>query len=138
MDKISIEVRIDQRIDTDVDVSDVIQSINEAPMKRRWNYISQMLNGVHLELSDVTDEQKEIIKKYLKNKLSLFVSSEEEDAKVLDIRQAFADYVKSEGCSCCQDIDAHKDAAKKLGKLLNAKQYDDGSGYNFYAYASEK
>ena len=27
-----------------------------------------------------------------------------------DIRQAFADYYKSEGCSCCQDIEAHDKA----------------------------
>nr|WP_298660844.1 hypothetical protein [uncultured Flavobacterium sp.] len=55
-----------------------------------------------------------------------------------EIRRAVADYVKSEGCSCCQDRDAHKEAAERLGKLLKVKKYSDGSGRDFYAYASKK
>lgn len=48
------------------------------------------------------------------------------------VRDAFQDYVRSEGCSCCQDYEAHKEAGNKLGKLLNFKPYSDGSGYDFY------
>ena len=57
--------------------------------------------------------------------------------KLSEIRQAFADYVRSEGCSCCCDIDGHDEAAKRLGKLLCVKKYSDGSGYDFYSYSSK-
>ena len=72
METIDIEVRIDRKMDVTVHIADIIEGINEAPMKRRWNYISQIINGVQIDLSDTTDEQKAIIKKYLTDKLSLF------------------------------------------------------------------
>ena len=67
-----MELKLDHKVDIDVRLDDVIDGINNCEMKRRWNYISQIINGVHLNLSDLTDEQKAIIKKYLTDKLSLF------------------------------------------------------------------
>lgn len=55
-----------------------------------------------------------------------------------EIRQAFADYYASEGCSCCEDIEPHKEASLRLGKLLGAKMYEDGSGVDWYAYRSKQ
>lgn len=72
METIDIEVVIDRKVDVTVYISDVIEGINEAPMKKRWNYIAQIINGVEMDLSDTTDEQRAIIKKYLADKLSLF------------------------------------------------------------------
>jgi hypothetical protein len=60
------------------------------------------------------------------------------DNLIEQIRQSFADYYASEGCSCCQDVNAHNEAKLKLGKLLNAEMYDDGSGVNWFKYRSEK
>lgn len=40
-------------------------------------------------------------------------------------------YMHSEGCACCQNIDAHKKHAAELAKLLRVPKYPDGSGYNF-------
>lgn len=54
------------------------------------------------------------------------------------IRRAVADYIRSEGCSCCQNQPAHDEAGKRLGKLLKVKKYADGSGYDFHAYSSDK
>ena len=34
------------------------------------------------------------------------------------IREAVANYMYSEGCSCCQDVDAHKEHEKILAKIL--------------------
>lgn len=48
-----------------------------------------------------------------------------------EIRTAVADYMQSEGCSCCQDRDAHEQHKARLAKLLKVPTYDDGSGYNF-------
>lgn len=55
---------------------------------------------------------------------------------LLEIRQAVADYMWSEGCSCCRNVDAHEINTKRLGELLNVEPYDDNSGYNFPKYRS--
>lgn len=72
METIEIEIRIDKKMDVSVHIEDVIAGINEAPIKRRWHYIAQLLNGVQVDLSDLTVEQKALVKKYLSDKLSLF------------------------------------------------------------------
>jgi len=53
------------------------------------------------------------------------------------VRQAIADYMRSEGCSCCQDTETHKAHEEQIAKLLNVSKYDDESGYNFSKYRSE-
>ena len=72
METINVELKLDHKIDIDVRLDDVIDGINDCEMKKRWNYIAQIINGVQLNLSDLTEEQKAIIKKYLTDKLSLF------------------------------------------------------------------
>ena len=47
------------------------------------------------------------------------------------LREAVANYMRSEGCSCCQDRDAHREHKKNLAKLLGVRKYSDGSGYDF-------
>lgn len=54
------------------------------------------------------------------------------------IRTAIADYMRSEGCSCCRDVDAHKIHKEVIAKLLNVKKYSDGSGYDFSLYRTDK
>ena len=51
-----------------------------------------------------------------------------------DVRRLIADYIGSEGCSCCQSVDEHRKHATALGKLLRVKKYSDNSGYDFYRY----
>lgn len=51
-----------------------------------------------------------------------------------DIRQAFADYRRAEGCACCRDIEAHKEAEKRLAELLKPEPYKDNSGFNWSLY----
>jgi hypothetical protein len=53
------------------------------------------------------------------------------------VRQAVADYMYSEGCSCCRGSSHDEDAAR-LAKLLKVKKYSDGSGYDFYRYRSKQ
>lgn len=53
-----------------------------------------------------------------------------------EIRRMIADYMSSEGCSCCRDIDAHQRHAEALAKALDVKKYDDNSGYDFCSYRS--
>lgn len=58
-------------------------------------------------------------------------------ALIKEMRAALADYMYAEGCSCCRDIDAHAEAATRLGKLLKIKKYSDNSGYDFYSYKTK-
>lgn len=52
------------------------------------------------------------------------------------LRAAVANYMASEGCSCCQGSSHDEDKAV-LGKLLRVKKYSDASGYEFSRYASK-
>ena len=54
------------------------------------------------------------------------------------LRTAVADYMRSEGCSCCSDQENHTRALFRLGHLLSVRKYKDGSGYDFSRYESEK
>lgn len=50
------------------------------------------------------------------------------------IRQALADYIYSEGCSCCRNQEKHDEAKAELANLLRVPSYSDGSGYDFYQF----
>jgi hypothetical protein len=54
-----------------------------------------------------------------------------------EVRQAVANYMRSEGCSCCSDVASHTEHQKVLAKLLNVPKYSDGSGYNFSKFQKE-
>lgn len=56
--------------------------------------------------------------------------------KLEKIRQALADYVHSEGCTCCQSIEPHNAALSALAALLNVGPYSDGSGYDLRPFRS--
>ena len=56
--------------------------------------------------------------------------------KELDaLRTAVADYMRSEGCSCCQDREAHKKHRARLGELLNVGSED--GWHDFTPFRSE-
>lgn len=54
------------------------------------------------------------------------------------IRQLIADYMYSEGCSCCQDRDAHEINKMRLAAILDVPPYEDGSGYDFYQFRTKE
>ena len=62
--------------------------------------------------------------------------AEREDL-VMAIRKAVADYMWSEGCSCCQKVKPHEKAEARLAELLKPDAYDDGSGWDWYKYKTE-
>lgn len=53
------------------------------------------------------------------------------------IRTAVADYMSTEGCGCCRDVDGHKDNKATLATLLKVPKYKDGSDYNFHKFKSK-
>jgi len=54
------------------------------------------------------------------------------------VRDALADYIVSEGCSCCRNEEAHTEAKAKLARLLEVPAYKDGSGWDFYKFGSKR
>lgn len=54
-----------------------------------------------------------------------------------EIRRLVADYMRSEGCSCCRDTEAHERHKEALAKALKVRKYEDGSGYDFVPYRSQ-
>ena len=54
------------------------------------------------------------------------------------VREAVANYIRSEGCSCCQDVDGHVKHGAELAKLLDVPMYSDKSGYDFGQFESKK
>lgn len=53
-----------------------------------------------------------------------------------ELRRLIADYMSSEGCSCCRNIEAHEKHAASLAKAVGVPKYSDGSGYDFARYRS--
>lgn len=58
--------------------------------------------------------------------------------EIKSIRQAIADYMASEGCSCCQNVVAHTEHKKRIAKLLRVPMYKDKSGYNFSKFRTKQ
>lgn len=50
-----------------------------------------------------------------------------------EIRLAFCNYVKSEGCSCCERDSHQKEDKQAICELLKIPKYKDGSGYDVYS-----
>lgn len=59
------------------------------------------------------------------------------EVSIAEVRQALADYIATEGCSCCQDRDGHQEAMNRLGKLLKMKKNPDGIGYDYSKYKTK-
>lgn len=55
-----------------------------------------------------------------------------------DLRSAFAAYRRSEGCSCCRDVENHKKHTERIAKLLGVPMYADGSGYDFGKFLKDE
>lgn len=54
------------------------------------------------------------------------------------VRQAVADYMGSEGCDCCSNIEKHREHKAKLASLLNVPKWKDGSGYCFKKFQQRR
>jgi disulfide oxidoreductase YuzD len=57
---------------------------------------------------------------------------------LIEIRQAVANYMSTEGCGCCVNYESHEEHKSTLGKLLKMKKYIDGSNYDYRKYVSKE
>jgi hypothetical protein len=53
------------------------------------------------------------------------------------VREAVANYIFSEGCSCCEGKE-HDKQREILAGLLEVEKYEDGSGYDFGKYTTKQ
>ena len=70
MEQLNVEVKVNQQIDVEIELHDIIDSINNLPIERRWSYFANMLNRLELDSDGLNVEQKQIIKVYLTSKLN--------------------------------------------------------------------
>lgn len=75
MDKIEIEININEKIHVEVKIGDVIDGINKLSMKTRWNYIARILNETITEIGDLEEYQLVILQIYLRQKLDLLLEN---------------------------------------------------------------
>lgn len=54
-----------------------------------------------------------------------------------ELEKAILQYLGSEGCSCCEDTDAHDEALADIAKVFGWPLYDDGSGVDWYSRRDE-
>ncbi len=53
----------------------------------------------------------------------------------IQLKEAFADYSYSEGCSCCESAEDHEAALDRIAKLLGYERYSDDSGWDVTAHS---
>ena len=71
MENLTVEIDIKQRVKVNVDVSEILWEVNELPIGRKWGVVSNILNGIKLN-EELTDSQKDVIKKWLTNQCERF------------------------------------------------------------------
>lgn len=59
------------------------------------------------------------------------------DKYTRELRTAIADYMYSEGCSCCENQQEHEKHEIRIAELLKIPKYKDGSGYTFDRYRTK-
>jgi len=64
--------------------------------------------------------------------------SERDKKFIAEVRTAVANYMRSEGCSCCRNQDKHDENKARLAFLLGVFKYKDGSGYDFGKFESKR
>lgn len=57
---------------------------------------------------------------------------------IKEVREAVANYIASEGCTWCKNVEAHKENTAKLARLLNVPEYKDHSGYDFSPFRTPR
>lgn len=71
-EEIEVEFDLAQKIDVKVNIHDVIDTINENPQRYKWNYIAKMLNSIESSIDKLTDSEREMVIKFLTEKLKKF------------------------------------------------------------------
>lgn len=79
-------------------------------------------------------DSKHTFSSYWESAKDQFKEFEQSQPTKEQIRTAIADYMRSEGCSCCENIEDHEKHKEILANLLDIEPYSDGSGFDFSKY----
>jgi hypothetical protein len=103
-----------------------------------WHIKVNKPEGAELHLiHEKVTMYNDMIADILASRKSILTRQLEEKNTRTHIRQAFADYMASEGCSCCRREEEHSNALVRLAKLLRMRKYKDGSGIDYNLYTTK-
>ena len=108
-----------QVLERDILFRDLSERIIDDVDRHRHEWANDVRNMGYLRAED-SDWQKHV----------------REAANKPEVREAVANYMYSEGCSCCRDDEAHELHSNKLAALLDVPRYDDDSGNNFFQFTT--
>lgn len=99
----------------------------------------EMINGVAERCGIGLHEKNGIIlgAKWYREELRKRQPQNDGWISVEQIRKAIANYMGSEGCSCCRLVDRHEINKNHLAELLKVEKYEDGSGFDFTKYETK-
>ena len=108
---------------------------------RGWSKVTAILGNLNVAFHKENPKYDELglCYQYLEQFWNEAQKEKESEVQELKdkLRNAIADYMKSEGCDCCRNQNAHDVAEKEIAELLDVPKYNDNSGYNFSMFESE-
>lgn len=70
---LKVKVKINKTVELDLPIDDVVDEINDMPIQSRFNFIAKFINEIEFDdCKELSEEQIEIITKWLKARLSNF------------------------------------------------------------------
>jgi len=66
--EIKVKGLVDQEVEAIIDIDEIIKNINDTAMPFRWPVVEKILDNIRI--SELTDNQRARIKKYLKTELA--------------------------------------------------------------------
>lgn len=69
---ITLEIKVRQTIDYDVPIVDIIHSVNELDILKKWNCVASLLNSIDPKTDLLMREHKEIILNWLNKQIVKF------------------------------------------------------------------
>lgn len=71
MATIEVEIDVRETVKAEVNVRDIIYGMENLPIAQKWAAIEDILDGIKVA-EDLTDSQREVVIKFLKNQLDRF------------------------------------------------------------------
>ena len=79
---LQVEIDIRERVPINISIQDIMYEVNALPLQKKWSCVANIINNLHLTGKDsegedvdkinmLNDEQKLIVKKFLKKQLTL-------------------------------------------------------------------
>jgi hypothetical protein len=69
-EKITVDFKVNSTFSTEIDSDDIIESLNNLPLKRRWGAVANILNQIQLdENHELEPQQRKVILSWLEYKI---------------------------------------------------------------------